>query len=82
MNRDEIALPLNKGDQKDTSIIKRITRKGIHTIVKLHSIDEKGLSSDLAYLNKLLHNNQHNYVLPEEIATFILESDSITINNV
>ena len=81
VNKDEISLPLNKNDQKDTSITKRITRKGIHTIVKLHSIDEKGINSDLAYLNKLLHKHQYNCMLPEELVTLVLESNSVDINN-
>ena len=81
VNKDEISLPLNKNDQKDTSIIKRITRKGIHTIVKLHSIDEKGINSDLAYLNKLLHKHQYNCMLPGELVTLVLESNSVDINN-
>ena len=72
VNKDEITLPMNKGEQNLTSITKRITRKGIHTIVKLYSIDDKGINNDLAYLNNVLQNSTKHFELPKEANMLIL----------
>ena len=56
VNKDEITLPLSKEEHQETSIIKRITRKAVHTVVKIHSINDDGINKDLAFLNRLLHN--------------------------
>ena len=79
VNKDEIHLPLNKDEQANTSIIKRITRKGIHTVVKLNSIDDIGINSDLAYLNNILQKDPTNINLPEETATLISLSNIRTL---
>ena len=72
VNKDEITLPMNKGEQNLTSITKRITRKGIHTIVKLYSIDDKGINNDLAYLNNVLQNSTKHFELPKEANMLVL----------
>ena len=60
VNKDEVTLPLNKEECQETSIIKRITRKAVHTVVKIHSINDEGINKDLAFLNKLLHNKSNS----------------------
>ena len=72
VNKDEITLPMNKGEQNLTSITKRITRKGIHTIVKLYSIDDKGINNDLAHLNNVLQNSTKHLELPKEANMLVL----------
>ena len=53
-NSQEIDLPLSKNDTTTPKIVKRITRKSSHTIAKIHSIEDEGISSNLAYLNKVI----------------------------
>merc|ERR1712198_364703 len=81
VNKDEITLPLEKDAQVETSITKRITRKGAHTIVKIHSVDDNDINRDLAYLNTLLNNNENNKELPEETAALIFAPQPVILQS-
>ena len=81
VNKDEITLPLEKDAQVETSITKRITRKGAHTIVKIHSVDDNDINRDLAYLNTLLNNNENNKELPEETAALVFAPQPVILQS-
>lgn len=66
VNSQEIDLPLSKNDKTTVKIMKRITRKSSYTIAKIHSIDEDGLQTNLAYLNALLKEHRNSFYNSEE----------------
>ena len=81
VNKEEIQLPLTKEDNTETNIIKRMTRKGANTIVKLHSINDEGLNNDLAYLNNILHDNADPNEPLEKISTVLFTPDITFLQN-
>ncbi len=54
-NASEILLPLNKDDKLIPSNTPHFTRRGVRSLVKLYSVDDPSLNTDLAYLR-----NWHN----------------------
>ena len=58
-NSQETLLPLYKDDTSLPRIRKRYTRKGVHTIVKLHSINDPDIENDLAKTYKYIKGIQY-----------------------
>jgi hypothetical protein len=57
-NQDETQLPCTKEDTTVVKIRKRSTRRGCHTIVKIFSADDPGLTNDLASINRYIEDKE------------------------
>ena len=61
-NSDEISLPTNKSDKTAIQTKCRTTRKGVESLIKIYSADDKDLNTDIDYINKYVSDstNQDN----------------------
>ena len=50
-NSQELELPLTKSDKLGQKNSYRITRKGIHTLIKIYSADDTDINTDIDFLN-------------------------------
>ena len=70
----EQQLPLTKGDKTIPKIHKRFTRRAVHTLVKIYSIEDPSINKDLEEINKLL---KEDIILEEPNASLSIKDDPL-----
>ena len=59
-NSQELDLPLTRSDKPSQKNSYRITRKGIHTLIKIYSADDTDINTDIDALNaEIKHNDSY-----------------------
>ena len=56
-NSDEVSLPTNKSDKTAIQTKCRTTRKGIESLIRIFSADDKDLNSDIDFINHCVSHN-------------------------
>ena len=65
-NSQELDLPLTTSDKPSQKNSYRITRKGIHTLIKIYSADDTNINTDIDALNaEIRHNDSYPTNLEE-----------------